>query len=62
MILLEVDDFFIASSSPSSRSWLRQTLEARFKFGKCRDCHAGPVEFAGRRVTAGAQKATLDME
>eukprot|EP00959_Pyramimonas_sp_CCMP1952_P433770 9083339-Pyramimonas_sp.AAC.1 len=62
MILLEVDDFFIGSSSESSRRWLRELLEARFKFGKYRDCHSGPVDYAGRRITIGPQRATVDME
>eukprot|EP00959_Pyramimonas_sp_CCMP1952_P119533 2499475-Pyramimonas_sp.AAC.1 len=58
---LEVDDF-IASSSEDARSWLRQLLESRFRFGKYRGCRAGTVDFAGRRVTIGPQRATLDME
>eukprot|EP00959_Pyramimonas_sp_CCMP1952_P364257 7627891-Pyramimonas_sp.AAC.1 len=62
MLLLEVDDFFIGSANPEARAWLRQVLEFRFRFGKYRDCQAGPVDYAGRRVTMGPQKAVVDME
>eukprot|EP00959_Pyramimonas_sp_CCMP1952_P242294 5064519-Pyramimonas_sp.AAC.1 len=62
MILLEVDDFLIASDSPESRKWLRETLEGRFRLGKYRDCHAGPVEYAGRSVRMGPQRTTIDQE
>eukprot|EP00959_Pyramimonas_sp_CCMP1952_P242207 5062826-Pyramimonas_sp.AAC.1 len=62
MMLLEVDDFMIASSSPESRAWLRKTLEARFTFGKYRDCRGGPVDFAGRRLTFHPRKVQVDQE
>eukprot|EP00959_Pyramimonas_sp_CCMP1952_P454469 9469951-Pyramimonas_sp.AAC.1 len=62
MILLEVDDFFIGSLTEESRKWFRERLESRFRFGKYRDCHAGPVDYAGRRVTIGPNRATIDME
>eukprot|EP00959_Pyramimonas_sp_CCMP1952_P027261 573136-Pyramimonas_sp.AAC.1 len=29
---------------------------------KYRDCHAEPVDYAGRRVTIGPNRATIDME
>eukprot|EP00959_Pyramimonas_sp_CCMP1952_P082933 1733312-Pyramimonas_sp.AAC.1 len=38
VMLLEVDDFMIGSCDSTSRAWIRQLLEARFKFGKYRDC------------------------
>eukprot|EP00959_Pyramimonas_sp_CCMP1952_P178513 3731354-Pyramimonas_sp.AAC.1 len=60
MMLLE--DFMIASSSRESRAWLRSTLEARFKFGKYRDCQAGLVDFAGRRLTLTPRKILIDQE
>eukprot|EP00959_Pyramimonas_sp_CCMP1952_P008070 168909-Pyramimonas_sp.AAC.1 len=62
MVLLEVDDFFIGSTATEDRKWLRDRLESRFKFGKYRDCGAGPVDFAGRRITIGPKRAAVDME
>eukprot|EP00959_Pyramimonas_sp_CCMP1952_P199424 4171275-Pyramimonas_sp.AAC.1 len=62
MMLLEVDDFMIGSADTSSRDWLRKLLESRFKFGKYRDCHSGPVDFAGRRITFLDQKITVNQE
>eukprot|EP00959_Pyramimonas_sp_CCMP1952_P285973 5979705-Pyramimonas_sp.AAC.1 len=62
MMLLEVDDFFIGSADQASRDWLRRVLESRFKFGKYRDCQAGAVDFAGRRITVAPDKAVIDME
>eukprot|EP00959_Pyramimonas_sp_CCMP1952_P322902 6756832-Pyramimonas_sp.AAC.1 len=56
MVLLEVDDFFIASRAQGNRQWIREVLQSRFRFGKYRDCHAGPVEHAGRRVVFSPQK------
>eukprot|EP00959_Pyramimonas_sp_CCMP1952_P220038 4600398-Pyramimonas_sp.AAC.1 len=61
MMLLEVDDFFIGGATTEDRKWLRDRLE-RFKFGKYRDCGAGPVDFAGRRITTGPKRAAVDME
>eukprot|EP00959_Pyramimonas_sp_CCMP1952_P165558 3460829-Pyramimonas_sp.AAC.2 len=52
----------MGSSGSKLRAWLRQTLEARFKFGKYRDCHSGPVDFAGRRVTFLNDRAIVDQE
>eukprot|EP00959_Pyramimonas_sp_CCMP1952_P293371 6135377-Pyramimonas_sp.AAC.1 len=62
MMLLEVDDSMIGSADTSSRDWLRKLLESRFKFGKYRDCHSGPADFAGRRITFMDQKITVDQE
>eukprot|EP00959_Pyramimonas_sp_CCMP1952_P465348 9488138-Pyramimonas_sp.AAC.1 len=62
MMLLEVDDFMIGSANEEARSWLRRLLESRFKFGKYRDCHAGSVDFAGRRVTFSDSKIVVDQE
>eukprot|EP00959_Pyramimonas_sp_CCMP1952_P291790 6102997-Pyramimonas_sp.AAC.1 len=62
MMLLEVGDFMIGSANEEARSWLRRLLESRFKFGKYRDCHAGSVDFAGRRVTLSDSKIVVDQE
>eukprot|EP00959_Pyramimonas_sp_CCMP1952_P037806 791503-Pyramimonas_sp.AAC.1 len=62
MMLLEVDDFFIGSSDAAARSWIRGALENRLRFGKYREGHAGPVDFAGRKVTFAPGKVTIDQE
>eukprot|EP00959_Pyramimonas_sp_CCMP1952_P162163 3390463-Pyramimonas_sp.AAC.1 len=62
MMLLEVDDFFIGSADADARAWIRSILEDRFRFGKYRDCHAGSVDFAGRRVSFLPGKAVIDQE
>eukprot|EP00959_Pyramimonas_sp_CCMP1952_P290346 6072728-Pyramimonas_sp.AAC.1 len=59
MILLGVDDFFIASSPPEVRQQVRVMLESRFRFGKYRDLRASPVGYAGRRITQTPQRSTV---
>ena len=62
MILLEVDDFLIASCSQQDATWLERQLRSRFQFGKYKAIESEGADFAGRRIRVHPDKITVDQE
>ena len=59
MVLIEVDDFLIASRDPAVQKELQEKLQGRFRFGKW---EKGEADFIGRRVKQTESEIQLSQE
>eukprot|EP00434_Breviolum_minutum_P029882 symbB.v1.2.026423.t1/scaffold2638.1/size74318/2 len=59
MILIEVDDFCIASADKETEDWIKEKLQSKFQFGKW---EVGEADFIGRHVKMCDGEIRFDQE